>query len=454
MSSNFIDMTGWIMKEHGIPKSKLTVIERVDNDPLNGSARWKCECSCGSNKEIIKRGTDIRKGYVLSCGCLQLESTITTDVVSNNSALMIQWDYDKNNILGFDPNVLTCGSHKKVWWKCDKNHSYDMTIKSKYQHNQGCPYCSNKRLLKGYNDLETVYPNIAQEWNYNKNNGLLPSDVLYGSAKKVWWNCLLGHEWEATIDSRVHNHNCPYCSGSRLLSGFNDLQTINPSLAREWHPTKNGNLKPDNVTSKSDKNVWWLGKCGHSWKAKVSNRAYGNGCPICANKLPKTQEQYISEVEAVNKDIDVRGYYVNNHTPILHYCKICENEFMAYPNNILNGQGCPICKESRGERIIRHYLQEHKIDFKSQYRFDNCKNKRSLPFDFYLPELNICIEYDGPQHFEPIERFGGNNNFLQTQQNDSIKNKYCEENNITLLRIRYDENINNILDKNIIESYN
>lgn len=439
-------MTGWIMSEHGVPRSRLAVIERVENDPLDGAARWKCKCSCGSNKEIIKRGSDIRNGYILSCGCLQLESTITKDVIANNKKLMNQWDYDKNKTLGFNPNVLTCGSHTKVWWKCNKGHSYEMMIKNKYK-GYGCPYCSNHKLLKGYNDLETVYPNIAKEWNYNKNNGLLPSDVLYGSSKKVWWKCALGHEWEATIDNRIRNHNCPYCCGSRLLSGFNDLQTINPILASEWHPTKNGNLKPSDVTSQSDKKVWWFGKCGHSWKAKINNRANGNGCPICANKLPKTQERYIAEVQVINKDIEVRGIYINNSTPILHYCKICKNEFMAYPHNILNGQGCTVCKESYGERIVRHYLQDHNINFIPQYRFKDCKRKRTLPFDFYLPDYNICIEYDGEQHFEPVECFGGEESFIKTRQNDCIKNKYCKKNHITLIRIRYDENIHKVLDK-------
>lgn len=446
MRSNFIDMTGWIMNEHGVPRSKLTVVQREDNDPRDGAARWKCKCSCGSTKEIIHRGSVIRSGEVLSCGCLHLESIITLDTVSNNEDLISQWDYDKNYTLGFNPNTLTCGSHKKVWWKCDKGHSYDMIIKNKANQNAGCPYCSNHRLLKGYNDLETIYPDLAKEWNYNKNNGLSPSDVLSGSAQKVWWKCSEGHEWEAIIDNRIRNHGCPYCAGIRLLRGCNDLQTVNPLLAQQWHPTKNKTLTASDITSRSDKSVWWIGECGHEWSAKVSNRTSGNGCPICANKLPKTQERYIQEVAEINPDIEVIGQYINNNTPILHRCRIDGSDFLAYPHNILNGQGCPVCKESRGEKDVRHYLQKHKIKFEPQYKFKDCKRKRCLPFDFYLPDYNMCIEYDGRQHFEPAECFGGVESFIETQQNDLIKNKYCEDNNIILLRIRYDENINNILD--------
>ena len=445
IKNNCIDMTGWVMSEHGVPKSRLIIVKREENDPFNGAAMWRCKCSCGSDKEIIRRGSDIRAGRILSCGCLQLESVSTLDVVANNANLINQWDYDKNNSLGFDPDTLTCGSHKKVWWKCEKGHSYDLAIRIK-NNGAGCPYCSNHRLLKGYNDLETVYPNIAAEWNYAKNNGLSPSDVLFGSSKKVWWICSLGHEWDANISNRIHDHNCPYCTGVKLLKGYNDLQTINPNLAQQWHPVKNGYLTPSDVTSKSDKKVWWLGECGHEWHAKVSNRANGNECPICANKLPKTQEKYIQDIMKINPDIEVIGRYINNNTPILHRCKIDGEEFEAYPHNILNGQGCPICKESSGERHIRHYLQEHNIQFKTQYKFDDCKRKRCLPFDFYLPEYNICIEYDGRQHFEPVDVFGGEERLVEIQQNDSIKNQYCEKNHIKLLRIRYDDNVRQILD--------
>jgi len=107
----------------------------------------------------------------------------------------------------------------------------------------------------------------------------------------------------------------------------------------------------------------------------------------------------------------------------------------------LKGQGCPICKESKGEKKVREFLIKHNIIFIPQHTFFECKNTNVLPFDFYLPDYNTCIEYDGIQHFKPVNRFGGEKGFLLTKQNDLIKNKFCLVNKINLIRIPYFDNI-------------
>lgn len=155
----------------------------------------------------------------------------------------------------------------------------------------------------------------------------------------------------------------------------------------------------------------------------------------------KTHEEYVAQVADINPDIEVIGTYIANNKKVLHRCKIDGTEWMADPHHILSGQGCPLCSMSRGEKEVREYLIKHNILFTPQYTFDQCKNKKSLPFDFYLPDYNICIEYDGIQHFEPIERFGGIEKFTEQQHNDLIKTNFCKNNNIKLLRIRYDEDI-------------
>lgn len=159
----------------------------------------------------------------------------------------------------------------------------------------------------------------------------------------------------------------------------------------------------------------------------------------------------MSQVKTINPSIEVVGEYINSQTKILHRCKLCDYEWNIVPNNILNGQGCPQCNASHGENDIERYLNQHNISYIGQYKFDNCCNKRPLPFDFYLPVHNICIEYDGIQHFIPVDFAGkgeawANKQFKQVQHNDQIKNIYCKENDITLLRIKYDENIDNVLD--------
>ena len=129
---------------------------------------------------------------------------------------------------------------------------------------------------------------ILEEWDYSKNTSIAPQDVSRGSEKNVWWRCSEGHEWEARVNSRTKNDpGCPYCSGRFVVVGKNDFQTKFPTLASEWHPTKNGNLKPFDILPSSNKKVWWLCNKGHSYEAKVGNRTYLNrGCPYCSgNKL-------------------------------------------------------------------------------------------------------------------------------------------------------------------------
>ena len=127
-------------------------------------------------------------------------------------------------------------------------------------------------------------PNIAVEWNYERNGKTKPENFAANSHKKVWWICEKEHEWQATIASRNYGSGCPYCSGKLVLKGYNDLLTINPSLANEWNYEKNGNLTPDSFTAGSGKKVWWKCSEGHEWQAAIYNRSNGRGCPKCAKK--------------------------------------------------------------------------------------------------------------------------------------------------------------------------
>ena len=119
--------------------------------------------------------------------------------IVDNKALVREWNYKKNKDI--DINKITSGSHKKVWWICSKHPEWETDVSSRYK-GHGCPYCNNLRALAGYNDLATLNPNLAKEWNYEKNGILKPSDVLPGSYKKVWWKCKNGHEWEKEIKDR------------------------------------------------------------------------------------------------------------------------------------------------------------------------------------------------------------------------------------------------------------
>ena len=253
--------------------------------------------------------------------------------ISEHKDLMLEWDYKRNAALGLDPNVLGEMSHTKAWWKCSEGHSWKAMISNRAAHKRGCPYCAHQLPIPGKTDMATLFPELAKEWHPTKNN-CSPSEVMPGTHNKAWWVCSEGHEWEAQVKSRTTGVRCPYCSGKKVLKGFNDLATVNPDMAAEWHPTKNGDLSPEEVTDASGKKVWWLCKNGHAYEMAVYNRKRGSGCPKCSDAL----------------------------------------------------------RTSFPEQAIFYYIKQEFPDAVSGYRdiFDS-----SMELDIYIPSLKVGIEYDG-----------------------------------------------------------
>ena len=186
------------------------------------------QLTCGSNKRanwICRKGHKwksaihgrSREGY----GCPYCANEKIwpgyNDLATTHPELLKDWDYQKNTL---KPTEVAARSNKKAWWKCSQGHSYESAIAKKTE-GQSCPYCSNKKVLVGYNELATTHPDIASEWNYPRNNPLSPSMFYSKSNRTVWWKCSQGHEWKATIDSRVRGTGCPYCAGNILVKGIN-----------------------------------------------------------------------------------------------------------------------------------------------------------------------------------------------------------------------------------------
>ena len=177
-----------------------------------------------------------------------------------------------------------------------------------------------------------------------------------------------------------------------------------------------------------------------------SNHLKGNDCLECSlNKRKTNTLKFIEKAKKVHSDkydyslVDYSGF----DKKVVIICHI-HGEFEQTPQNHLKGQNCPICKESKGEYKIREYLINKNINFIPQYKFDDCKNVLLLPFDFYLPDYNTCIEYNGIQHYKPVEHFGGEERFIIQQKCDKIKLDYCEINKIKLIIIKYNESISKI----------
>ncbi len=195
--------------------------------------------------------------------------------------LLDEWDAARN--LPLTPQSVTHGSHAQVWWRCAQGHSWRAAVFTR-TGGAGCPYCAGRRVQPGFNDLATLYPALAEQWDREKNAPLDPSRVSAGSPKAAWWRCEKGHSWRAVVKSRVSGCGCPVCAGRQLLPGENDLATLFPELADQWDPERNGPLTPRQVTPTSNRKVWWLCPRGHSFQAVIAARTNGSDCPYCANR--------------------------------------------------------------------------------------------------------------------------------------------------------------------------
>lgn len=215
------------------------------------------------------------------------------DLATTHPELARQWDFRKNGAV--TPALVFSGSHKKVWWRCEKGHSWQAMISSRTR-GIGCPVCAGKTVIPDENDLASAFPVLAAQWHPTKNGSLTPRSCAPASNRKVWWLCPLGHEYQAAVGARtVNGSGCPYCAGRKVLKGFNDLATVEPKIAAQWHPTLNGTLTPEMVTAGSARKVWW--RCGeeHAWKAAIHSRTGKKkcGCPVCAGKVKAPrQERY------------------------------------------------------------------------------------------------------------------------------------------------------------------
>ena len=218
--------------------------------------------------------------------------------ISDIPELMKEWDWEANVDLA--PNNLTSSSQAVVQWKCQKcGYKWKTKICNRVHLRTGCPACAGSVLLVGKNDLATKFPELITEWNYEKNIDRTPQNTRPGTHQKVWWKCSkCGYEWLASPNNRTnHNSKCPNCTrGASILKRISNedkqkqitLATEFPEIAKEWHPTKNENLKPHDFKSRSSKKVWWLcSVCRNIWQATIGSRTKGGGCPHC-NHLYKT----------------------------------------------------------------------------------------------------------------------------------------------------------------------
>lgn len=262
-------------------------------------AWWQCERGHEWNVTVDGRfRTKSRCPYCSGSRIIPGES----DFATLNPTVAAEWHPTKNGSLLASQVAPT--HQGKVWWLGACGHEWE-TTPEKRKLGRGCPYCAFQRLLKGFNDLATTHPEIAKTWHPTKNGDLTPDQVIGGNREKLWWQCEKGHEWEASINKRKIGRGCHYCTGQKTLAGYNDLNSLNSSVASEWHPTKNGDLTPDQVTSGANRKVWWLGACGHEWEAYIRERAraHKTGCPKCPTMVSQAEKDIAEFVQGLLPDV-------------------------------------------------------------------------------------------------------------------------------------------------------
>lgn len=353
--SNFAIRNPELVKEwHPIKNGKLTP---YDVTPFSDKKVWWI-CSKDNDHEWQAAVKTRSKGH--GCGVCAGRVVVKSNCLATlNPKLAKEWHPTKNGRL--NPGNVIPGSCKKIWWKCLKgiDHEWQATVECR-TNGTGCPICLNKKVAKS-NCLATLNPKLAEEWHPTKNGKLTPDKVTPGSSKKAWWLCPKGddHTWLTSVASRTKGHGCSVCFGQLVVTS-NSLTTLNPKLANEWHPTKNGELTSDKVTPNSGKKAWW--KCSkgddHEWQAVIANRNKGIGCPICSNqKVARSNSLGTINPELAKewhptKNGDLKPYDVlpSSGKKVWWKCtKGDEHEWPASVNNRSYGKNCPICS---GHKVV------------------------------------------------------------------------------------------------------
>lgn len=333
----------------------------------NVSVYWKC--SEGEDhvwvQSVKSRVMALKKNKTNESNCQVCSKLIAVPsncLSTTHQHIAKEWDHEKNNVLGVPITSVTSISRKKVFWICSRNpkHRWDAVIRDRISGGRkklgsGCPYCSNKKVSEEAS-LYFTHPELTREWHPTKNGDLIPQKVTLGSDLKVWWKCSVGndHEWEATISSRVAGRSCPICINRKTVSS-NCLAKTHPHLTSQWHPSKNGNLTPYDITASYSKKIWW--KCivenDHEWDAVVSSRSRNDyGCPCCSgikavpsNCLANLKPELVSEWHP-DKNEPLTPYDVTpgSSQKVFWVCeKNLEHIWESVISDRSQGHGCPYC---------------------------------------------------------------------------------------------------------------
>ena len=318
-----------------------------------------------------------------------------------------EWHPTKNGEL--TPYDVTPGSGKYAWWLGKCGHEWEAKIDNRTINKTGCPYCAGRKVLVGFNDFITTHPMLAKEWHPTKNGNLQPQQVTAACKKNIWWLGECGHEWDAYIYNRKKGHGCPYCSGRKVLTGYNDCETTHPDLARQWHPTKNGKLTPQNTAAGTKKKIWWICDNGHEWPAQGSSRVQNHNCPYCSNQkiltgfndLATTHSELAEEWHPTkNGKLTPKDVGAGSTRRVWWQCIKGHEWSVKVVSRTSLKSGCPDCVKSLGtsfqEQAIYYYVSQT-TNAKNRW------NELGKEIDIYIPQMKIGIEHNADYYHDREE---------------------------------------------------
>jgi very-short-patch-repair endonuclease len=312
--------------------------------------------------------------------------------------------------------------------------SYDKHINCK----SGCPKCNKEKKSEDLDIINRFIKIHKNKYDY--------SLVIYKKMSlKVKIICPIHGIFKQEPSAHLKGNICPKCSGHFMNTEY----FIEKS--QKTHKNKYDYSLVDYKKSKN--NVKIICPTHGVFELPAYKHIDGHGCKKCSKD--EYRQRYFLDFLEKSREIHKNKYdysivdYITGSKRVKIICPI-HGIFKQKPSDHKSGKGCSKCNESKGENQIRMYLDNKNIKYIRQYSFKNCRNINQLPFDFYLPDYNCCIEYDGQQHFKVIENWGGQEGFERRKENDKIKTDFCISNNIKLIRIKYNEKIVSKLNKNQI----
>lgn len=349
-----------------------------------------------------------------------------------------------HNLVGNEYTFLDKYVNAKTKLKVKHNtcgNTYEVAP-DKFLIGRRCPYCAGNIKKTTQQFKQEVQDLVDDEY-------IVLGDYKGANKKVLIKHSACNNTYKVTPHDFLRGSRCPYCSGLMKKTTEQFKQEV-------YDLVEDGYTVLGNYINANTKILMKHNKCNHEYEVTPSAFVNsGTRCPYCYGKFKKTTKQFKQEVyDLVGDEYTVLGEYINAKTKIEVLHNKCDNTYMVIPDNFLKGSRCPYCYQSgssHGNEYIAKYLDEHGIKYSREYRFEDCVYKRKLPFDFYLPKLNVAIEYDGEQHYSPNYFFEEHDPFKERQIKDKIKSKYCFEHSIKLIRIKYTQfnQIEDILDKEL-----